>query len=366
MNRPIFLMAAQPTFGGGEKHVADLGVRLAARGWSPELISAGEGELESFFRARSIPVHRIDRPRSPQAFPRALLTLIRLCRARRPAVLHGHSEYPNLMVRLAAPVVRTPVVLTWNGLHFMNAGGALRRGLYRFSESRLAALADRHIVVSRDDRDALAQSGLVDPERIRLIPNGVEFAASCPSTAPSQRLITVARFHPQKDYRTLLVALRTLREQGHDVTLDAYGFGPQEREIRGWIEEFRLGESVRLLQADHAELLASYGTYGLFVLSTRWEGLPYSVLEAVATGLPVVATRTGGVDELVIPGETGELVAPEDPGELARMLERVLTDRQRYVDGLVRRYGEFADAYSLESMVTRVEDVYREVMAESA
>jgi glycosyltransferase involved in cell wall biosynthesis len=127
------------------------------------------------------------------------------------------------------------------------------------------------------------------------------------------RIVMVARFQEPKDHRTLLAALAQMREEAW--TLDLIGDGPLEANVRRLADELGLIERVRFLgqRNDVDEQLAEAQ---LFLLISRWEGFPLSILEAMRAGLPVIASNVGGCNESVVDGETGFLVRSGDVGSL--------------------------------------------------
>jgi glycosyltransferase involved in cell wall biosynthesis len=169
-------------------------------------------------------------------------------------------------------------------------------------------------------------------------------------------LLSVGRLRAPKDFLTLVRAVALL-EPG-SVRLRIAGDGPDRAALAGEIEHLGLGEMVELLgtRTDVAELLAAAH---VFVLSSDSEGLPMSVLEAMAAGVPVVATAVGGIPELVADGETGRLVPPRDPAALAAALAAVSADpelRERMGDdGRARAEREFSLAEFRRAHL----DVYR-------
>jgi glycosyltransferase involved in cell wall biosynthesis len=170
---------------------------------------------------------------------------------------------------------------------------------------------------------------------------------------------TVANLRVQKAYPDLLEAAREVIELLPDVRFIAVGQGPLEAEIRAI--HTRLGLGDRLLLLGHrADAVRVMGACDVFVLASHWEGLGVAVMEALALGLPVVATAVGGVPEVVEHGREGLLVPAGRPDELATALLSVLTDaeRRRTMAAAASRRGA---ALSIDAAVRRTEAVYREL-----
>jgi len=185
-------------------------------------------------------------------------------------------------------------------------------------------------------------------------------AARPADPAVPQTVLTVARLDPQKGLHDLVAAAALVPE----ARVMVVGEGPERRALETRIAHLGLGDRVHLLgfRSDVPDLLAGSD---LFVLPSLFEGLPLSILEAMAAGKPVVATAIGGNDEAVVDGATGLLVPPGDPRALADAIRALLRDPERR-----RRLGEAgrrrAEAeFSAPAMVRRVAAVYDELLAAS-
>lgn len=355
-------IAAQPTLGGGERHVLDLSAGLRDAGWRLLLVCPGEGELSARARTAGLETAIIPRPAGAAGFPAALVKVIRTARAARPALVHGHSGYGNLIARVTAGALGVPCVVTWHGLHPVHKAGMSAR-LELAAERALKRAAAVHICVSRADEASLRAKVGVAPERLVQIYSGVPFPAAPPASGGGgARLITVARFHPPKDFDTLFEAVRLLAAEHPGISLDAYGFGPERARLAALRDRLGLAARIRLIAAPHDEIMRAYERYDAFVLATRWEGLPYTVLEALSRGVPVVASNVGGIPEQITPGVTGELAAAGSAPALAAALARVLAARAVYASGIARSWGELRARFDLGAMVAQTADVYRSVL----
>lgn len=235
----------------------------------------------------------------------------------------------------------------------------------------LAPLIDRYVAVSTDLQDWLTDRARVRPSKVVYIENGIDVAAfSLSHAAPRRRLGSfappgtllignVARLDKVKDQAGLIAAFKLLRDTaGHaDCRLIIAGEGPQRDELERQITQLGLVATVRLLgnRDDVPELLAECD---VFVLSSIAEGMPVTLLEAMAARLPVVATDVGGVGSVVEAGITGTLVPAGDPRALAGALGMYAAD-----ETLRRRHGDAGYArvnaqFGLEAMVTAYVNLY--------
>jgi glycosyltransferase involved in cell wall biosynthesis len=279
--------------------------------------------------------------RRPRLRPAAMATQLigmRAALARwRPDVIHAHVFEAGFPAVLLARRLGVPVVITE---HFT----AFQRGLVRGYDLWLARYAFRHAeLVTPVSEDLRAQLERVEPRaRFRVVPNVVDPAVFFPGDDAHRgplRLLNVASLDEKKRQLDLLDAVAALRV---DATLDIAGEGELEAELRRRAHVLGLGERVRFLgPQSQAQVAQRMREADVFVLSSRFENLPVVLLEALASGLPIVATRVGGVPEIV-DERAGVLVAPGEPVALARAIEAVAGrsfDRLALAERARSRYG---------------------------
>lgn len=174
-------------------------------------------------------------------------------------------------------------------------------------------------------------------------------------------VVTVARLVPQKALHVLLDAIARLPRTVHLVIL---GEGRLEGELRASADAARITDRVHMLgfRSDVADHLAASDAYAL---SSIWEGVPLSAQEAILLGTPIVATRVGGMPELIEDGVSGRLVPRGDPAALASALSEVLEDRT-VAEGYARRAAEdLKNNFSTSVMLSRLSEIYREFAREA-
>jgi len=279
--------------------------------------------------------------------------------------VHAHAAKAGLLSRLAARLVgrSSSCIFTPHGWSFWAFDG-VRRNAYLNIERRAARWCRTIIAVSSFERDVGLTAGIGPPERYRVIANGIDIErfALAPEPVPG-RVILVARFVSQKDHVAAVRAMALLRRTQPDATLQFVGDGPLRGDVEQLVDSLGLRDRVSFLgeREDVPELLAQASCC---LLATHYEGCSLAVLEAMAAGLPVVATRVGGMAEIVSEGATGLLVDPA-PASIARALDALIADPTlaRRMGGAGR--GEARRRLSRERMAAEVQQVYDETCARS-
>jgi glycosyltransferase involved in cell wall biosynthesis len=302
---------------------------------------------------------------------RAVLDLVRLCRCERVSIYHGHDYKSNVLGLLLKRFHPMRLVTTAHGWVVHTARTPLYYRVDKFCLRRY----ERVICVSDDLVTECAQAG-VSPERLVLLENGVEltaYARTVPTADakarlgfdPTRLLIgAIGRLSPEKGFDVLINAVAKLRERGVLPQVAIVGDGGEQPRLRAMIERLGLRTDVCLVgfQADPRPY---YEAFDVFALSSLREGLPNVLLEAMALGVPCVATRVNGVPRLIEDGVSGRLVVSGDDASLAAGLGELLAE-----DSLRRRLSSAAhrvvgQRYSFARRIERLARLYDEILNES-
>ncbi|MBA2246036.1 MAG: glycosyltransferase [Gemmatimonadetes bacterium] len=355
-------------FGGAERMLLATLAGLDRQRWRPVLLHyANPSAVRLAEEAQRLDVEtRVVPSTGGLAKALELAQLARMLHAERTAVLHAHLAWPLRCTRglLAAKLARVPAVIATQQLF-----AELHSRRARLKHRTVAAGVDRYIAVSREMERAMRP--LVPRRRLSVVPNGIRVHDFARTRSPATRaallrsgeralVLTVARLDWQKGLDQLLQAAALVP----GVRFVIAGEGAERARLEREATALGIADRVDFLgeRSDVPDLLASAD---LFVLPSLIEGLPVSVLEAMAAGVPVVATDVPGTREAVQDGETGVLVQPGDPPALARAIRRLLEERS-----LAARLAEAGRCrvrreFSVEAMVGRVMGIYEEVLASS-
>jgi glycosyltransferase involved in cell wall biosynthesis len=315
--------------GGAQSYVRDLlpavngpfDVTVAAHGEGPLRTVAEEAGI------RFIPLRHVRRKLSPGRDLLGLIELTRLFRTLRPDIVHLNSSKVGVLGRVAARLASVPVcVFTVHGWAFRASDGFAAH-VYRMLDRATRPLATAIVCVSETERSVGLAAHTCTDRRTVVIPNAVSLPkapALGTRVRPARvRLISVGRLAEQKDFATLVSAL-ALVPRG-SVELQILGEGRERSAIEEQIHRLGL-DAVIELAGDVEDVPERLASADIFVLSSRYEGMPIAVLEAMAAGLPVVATDLGGLREMITAEGTQLLVPPGDPRALADSIARLVSD----------------------------------------
>jgi glycosyltransferase involved in cell wall biosynthesis len=300
---------------------------------------------------------------------RALWSLYRLVRRGSYDVVHTHTSKAGVVGRLAARLAGVPAVVhTPHGHVYQGYGGRLKSRAFVWVEKMLARWTDVLVALTELERLEHLREGVGRPDQWTVIPSGVEvdrFRQPTPLRRTDLGLPEggflvgcVARLAHVKGVDLAIQAVARLRDWGCPVHLALVGDGPERTALGRLAESLEVGRYVHFLglRRDVHRLLP---LFDVLVIPSRNEGMGRVAVEAHVAGLPVVATRVGGIPDVVADGETGLLVAPEDPESLAVGLARLATDpvlRKRMAEAARERVTE---ELSAEAMVAALDRVYR-------
>jgi glycosyltransferase involved in cell wall biosynthesis len=310
--------------------------------WLPRVEAAAASVVE-------FPIHGFAKP----ATLAALLRFARWCRRERIAVVQTCDLYANTFGLPGAALARVPVRIGSRREITADKSRAqlwLQRQAYR--------AATKVVANSPAAREILLAEGLA-PESIAVIPNGVDFAsfANRDAVRPVRRIITVANLRIEKQHETLIAAAAKLVVDLPELRFSFVGAGPRRTELEALVRAHRLEHHVEFLghRDDVPALLEASDAY---VLPSRSEAFPNGAIEAMAAGLPVVASAVGGLLDLIDDGRTGVLVPPSDPEALEQALRGLIAEPARAHALGEAAQREIRARYSFDRMVAAFEDLY--------
>ncbi len=380
MRKKILFVITKSNWGGAQRYVYDIATNMPHDHFELVVAAGGDGVLIHKLKSagiRTIAIRALDRDISIIKEILSFFSLLAIYRRERPSVIHANSSKAGGIGTAAAWIYkilsgapRPLVVFTAHGWGFNEP----RPRAARIAIAAASALAGifQDVVICINTADAKSASRLIRKKKIVLIPNGIsafttmarddaqrELSRISASTIVSGEFLvgTIAELTKNKGHEYLLDALALVHAQGIHVRAIWIGEG----ELRGMLEK-----KIRARGLEKTIFLAGFlndarkylSAFDVFVLPSLKEGTPYTILEAIYAGIPVIATRTGGIPDLIRNNETGILVSPADTRELAAAIERASKDSS-LCETLARNAKTVVQMdYTLERMLSATEKIY--------
>ena len=368
--RVAFVITRADEVGGAHIHVRYMSSWLKTKGMDVRVFVGGSGPFIDILEDASLcysQLRYMKRPISPLKDIMAVNELASALAAFMPDIVTAHSAKAGLIARVACYLRGLPCIFTAHGWSFTEGVSGSASVIYKLIEKMAAPLAQMIITVSESDRALAIQCGIGPPGRIKTIYNGVPLIDDNNSTASScldmdsLTLVMVARFEKQKDHVTLINAMRLLQDLPWNLKL--VGEGPLKQEAKILAQSYNLGDRIQFLgRREDVRVILSEAD--IFVLTTKWEGFPLSILEAMRAGLPVIATHVGGVPEAVQQGITGYLVPPQNPKAVSHFIKRLLESEGLRKEMGAKALERFLDEFTFESMACATLKLYTQVCSD--
>lgn len=360
-------------WGGAQQVCYDIVSNLDNNKFSVEVACAPGGELVDRLREKGITIHPIvslKRNIFPSKDLKALFMLYRLIKKGRYSIVHCHSSKAGLVGRLAAWLARTPnICFTVHGWGFYNQEeyGWLQR-LMIFLERIAAKCSTKIICVSESvKRDAVA-SGIAEEEKFLVVRNGIDWNVNGDRDEIRKNLGfndgtivfgMVGRLAYPKNPLMFLQAATEIRHRRPEVRFVLVGRGPLFKDCADFIAENGLSDSILLLGERSPEETRQFiSSFDVLVLTSKFEGLPLTIIEGMFAGLPIIASNVGGIPELVTDGTNGFLIDSDKLTQLTGKMELLTRNSDlRYSMGICNQ--EIArENFCLDKMIKSYNEIY--------
>jgi glycosyltransferase involved in cell wall biosynthesis len=365
------LLIFEPPDGGVAENVMRLALGLPERGFDVTLAGPEDALPYAELDGR-VPIHRLPFERGyghPLRDAGALRHLIAIMRRERFDLAHSHSAKAGVLGRIAAKATGTRSLYSPHCFPFVGPWGMPRRVFATNVERALGRSGDAILCVADQERQLAIDKRIARPERLHVVHNGAPPCAydgeldadldAWRGDAPVAACLTVLR--PQKAVHVFVDAAPAVLERVPDAKLAVIGDGELRAELEQRARALGLGDRLRFFDF-HPPSARQLASLDVFVLPSAWEAFPISPLEAMACGVPQVATDVGGTREAVADGETGLLVPPNDPAALADRLVTLLSDpalRRRMSEASRQRFDQ---NFRIETMIDGTAAVYERVL----
>jgi glycosyltransferase involved in cell wall biosynthesis len=358
-NRLLKILHIDPekNWGGGEVQVLGLLAYLAGRGHQNHLLTHPHGRLLE--QSRNLPLSCFPLVVRNELDIREVRKIRRLIRHEKYDIVHFHTKRAHALSPWLPHGAQRPRYVVTRRMDYPQRNNWHTRYLYNRS-------VDAVIAISRPIADVLIRAG-VEAEKIRVIHSGIDAARFdlCGGGNTSHRgapvIGTVAHLEERKGLRYLLEAAGQLKSQGYSFKLALAGDGSLQQQLEQMAQSLGLAQEVSFAGfiSDVPKFLAALD---IFVLPSLYEGLGVAALEAMAAGKPVVASRVGGLAELVNDCETGLLVAPGNAQELAAAMAKLIRDSDLRAAFGRKGAARVREEFTMEQMAKRTEACYYAIL----
>lgn len=339
---------------GSFKHITQIGEKFRQEGSDVVYVLGGNGEANDKLREAGFKVHALTglkREVSPLKDLLSLFNLIWLILKERPSVCSWHTAKIGALGRLASMFTFRRCYYVPHGVPFVNTPENKGYKKYELIEKILSFLPSKIIGVCNFDKNEYLRIG-VPKKKLLVIRNGMlgNVNENWKLNKKTVHFITAARFEDQKDYQTLANACEKLEAYGRPFRLSIYGDGKNEEEVKRLFEKISSG-SIEFCGVvdDFSEKLAEAD---VFVLSSFWEGLPRSIIEAMACKKAVIASDVGGCSELINENISGYLVPIRDSRMMANALMSYIDNKDKIRAHGLEAFDLYERKYSLHAMLT--------------
>lgn len=358
--KKIIYLVTQSEWGGAQKYIYDLATHLSKDEFDI-LVAAGEDDKELFNRLqkkqiRTQQLKHIVRAIRPIKEILAFFELLKLFKKEKPNIIHLNSSkisilgsFTGWMTKKVLGLRSLIIIYTVHGWVFNEPLPFWKKKLYYVLEKLTASLKDKIICVSEYDRQIALNKKIAKPSKLITIPNGTDlkpedFLDKHLARQELQKILntefrisnfeflisnfaigTIANLYPTKGLSYLIKAASCLIKDNPDLIFIIIGEGDERKKLESLIKQHNLTDNFSLL----GNVKAAYKylkAFDIFVLPSVKEGWPYTILEAQKAGLPIIATKVGGVPEIITDNENGLLVPPADPAGLQKAIQKLLTD----------------------------------------
>ncbi len=372
----ILFVITKLELGGAQKQLLSIISNLDQQKFQPFLFTAREGLLvEEALEIQGLTLLRskfLERQINPLRDCLSFFQLRSFIKKNKIRIVHTHSSKAGILGRFAAESCGTAAVIhTVHGWSFHDFQPGWMRRLFIWLERYCAKFSDKIIVVSDHDLQIGLRHNIGSPEKYRLIHYGIDYNEFRKSNRDARKEFDLAHedlavgmvscFKPQKAPQDFVALARAVREELDDVKFILAGDGVLRSQLKRLIKRYKLEKNVTLLgwRRDIPQFLSCLD---VFVLTSLWEGFPIAALEALASSLPVVATDTGGIREVISDGKNGFLCAP---GDIRALTEKTLLLLKDSV--LRERMGRnakaaLAESFLVENMLKSHYNLYLELI----
>ena len=358
----ILYLITKSNWGGAQRYVHDLATSFEAKGLTCAVAFGGSGDLKKKLDTANI--HTISLPSLERDISiikefYVVKELYNLIKSEHPDVLHCNSSKAAGIGALLGRILKVPLIVTTvHGAPFREDRKIISKGIIYFLTWGTCLLSHKVITVSKQDEADIGAMFFLK-KKVATVYLGINYEPAKERNIPKgkdMRIVSVGEFNKNKGHLYGLRAIELLKEKGVSFSYTIIGEGEDRKRIEEYIAMKHLEDVVILPGYQDARLVLH--NYDLYLLPSIKEGLPFVLLEAGKASLPVVATITGGVPEIIRHDETGLLVQPKDAEGLCNALESLIHDRKHAKELGQKLHSHIVQNFSYSKMLVETAKVY--------
>jgi glycosyltransferase involved in cell wall biosynthesis len=364
----LYIFAALPV-GGAEQVLVTEVAGLDKNRYRPLVsVISEKGPIGEMIETMGIPVFPLFRMKKKQFDFGIISELKAIMRQEKVSLVHTHLYDGGKYGRLAARLAKVPAII-----HTVHNIYVKRRPKYHWINRGLSFFTDRIIAVSGAVKESVVYYDHIPPEKVQVLYNGIDFSQADPSGNRGEirsamgiktdevAIGVVARLEEQKGHKVFLEALSLIPHLMADLKVLFVGDGKLRLALEAETQKRGLSDRVIFL-GTRKPIFPILEALDLFVLPSLWEGFSLALLEAMGMGLPVIATRVGGAEEVITSGQNGFLIPPGEPKTLAGSIQEFLSHRDLFRQMARRGQEAVREDFSKERHLSLLQDLYQEVL----
>ena len=361
----VYIITRSDVLGGASVHLLDLAQGMIEKGHQIHILVGGTGAFTEALDKNNIDytslIH-LKRELSIQHEVLGYFEIRKQLERLNPDIVHCHSTKAGLLGRLAAKSLNIPVMFTAHGWAFTDGVGAKKQKIYAAIERGLSKLSDAIITVSEYDRQHGFKHNVGSQQLVTTVHNGVPDVIKPTNNTQNlvPKMIMVARFEEPKDQYFLINTLAEL-PKALDWQLDLIGDGPNLQKCKDLTKSKQLDNKV-IFHGQSFKVQEFLNQADIFILISKYEGFPLTILEAMRASLPIIASDVGGVNESVNPNN-GFLIAKNDSAALTDALTKLISDAnlRNELGGNSRKLYE--TYFTFETMLEKTLNIYYKILS---
>jgi len=361
----ILYLITKSELGGAQSHVGDL-CRYFSKENEIILMSYSGGWLENECKkldVKFISNRYFSNSINPLKVFKAIKEIKKVLENEKPDIVHCHSSGAGFFGRFATKN-KIPTLFTAHGWGFNIGVPFLQKWIAVFSEKFVSRYTERIICVSEFVKELGVKYKIADKEKFEVMYNGVEsYKSSKEDDNGKIKIVFVGRLAEPKDPLVLLKAYDRLSNELKEVVeISIIGDGPKKKELELYLENNELENASLLGSLPREQVFDKINKSNVFVLVSSYEGLPYTILEAMNVGLPIIVSDVGGIKEMVEDGVNGFLLENNSVEELKNVLEKLIKDQSLREKMGKRSKEKVLEKFTLGKMLKDTEELYNKIL----